>query len=165
MSFITRAILGIFFILLGIISATLHFSATARTEFIEFTLENSLLVLIFGISFFLIGIALLSSLFWIVSRRYYRVRSNDFAISVSEQLLNQSLIPFWASLFPNETVSSELSVHSNKIYITADLPFVPLSQREILIQQIKRDLHEHLEKLIGDQQIFYLSLRFRRNPS
>ena len=153
-------IVALFFILFGVISIILPWSPKLRTDLIEFILENSIALSLFGFGFLVIGLGFLISLYLSSKRQYYYLKTDDDSVLVDEAVIQQYLDSYWKQLFPEQTVYSRISIKKNKIKIAAELPNVSEEERKTLLERIQADIKEILKSVLGYNKECLISLSF-----
>lgn len=154
-------IVAVFFIMLGVIGVIIPWSPGVRTDLIQFILDDSLAISLFGFASIIIGLAIVTNILLNTKRRYYRIRSDKNSIEVDETVIQQYLQAYWKQLFPDSDIPSRLSLKNNKIHIIVDLPPIPYGQQQLLIERIKTDLRSTFAKMLGYHHEFYLSASFQ----
>jgi hypothetical protein len=135
-----------------------------RTDIVEFILDNSIAISLFGFGFMIIGGTMILNLFLNARRRYYHSKVERNFITVDSAVIQHYLQSYWERVFPNQVVPMRLSIKKNKIGITADLPYTPKEEQEEFMLRIKKDLREIFTKIIGYPDDFNLSLSFQSKP-
>lgn len=158
-------IVSLFFILFGIICMMFPWDADIRTAAIQFVLENSLAIVLFGFGMFLIGASVIVNLFQNVRKRYYHVRTDANAISVDENIIQSYLNSYWKNHYPNEEIPYRFTINKNKIHLYADLPYCPKPQQQTEVERIQSELSALLRRSVGLKTDFKLSLSFEREKS
>jgi hypothetical protein len=159
-----RFFIGLFFILLGLIGIILPWSNAVRLAVIQFIQDEPLTLSLFGLSFILIGLALLTHLLMASKRHYYQVRSGDQSVTVDQSVIQQLVEAYWKERFPDRDIPCELRLKKNKIYLTADLPYLAANEQKPFLNQIKRELESHFKQLLGPQAEFNLFVSFQDEP-
>lgn len=154
-------VVAIFFIMIGIICMMLPWSEAVRTDLVQFILEDSLVISLFGIGSLIIGLAIVVNIILGSRRHYYHVKSGSKSVTVDETLIQQYLNTYWGELFPNCSVPNKFSLKSNKIYVAADLPYLPVKEQKALIERVKTDLQDIFKRILGYQNEFHLSISFQ----
>jgi ABC-type multidrug transport system fused ATPase/permease subunit len=149
-----------FFILLGIIALLLPWSAHIRTDMIEFILENSIAISLFGFGFIILGFLIVLSLYLSSKRRYYYVRGGERTVVIDQEIIRHYLQAYWLQKFPNQEIPNRLVLKKNRIRVTADLPFTELKAQKPLIERIKQDLEELFHQMLGYSHQFVLVASF-----
>lgn len=152
---------ALFFIVLGVLSMLLLFSPYVRNSLVQFILENSVMLFLFGFSFLVIGIAIVAHVIIGAQKKHYYIKSNNHSIYISEDVFQEYLDNYWKQLFPNQDVPNQVELKKDKIHITAELPFVPIPEQKKIITRIERDLSELFNRLIGYRKEYILSLSFQ----
>lgn len=153
-------IIALFFILLGILCILLRWMPVMRTELIHFLLENSIAISLFGAAFLAIGSFIVAQIILNSKKRYYEFKIGSHEVAVDEELIHKYLQIYFEELFPNREVPCRLEIHQNKLHVTADLPYVPEEQREILTEKIQIDLKNLFRDKLGYSSEYYLSTSF-----
>jgi hypothetical protein len=155
-------IVGIFFVLLGIICLILPWSAIIRTDMIEFILENSIAISLFGFGFIVIGITIVLNLYIGSKRSTYYVRAGNRSIAIDEEIIQQYLDTYWKQIFPHQDVPTRLILKKNKIRVIADLPQTPFSEQKRFVERIQHDLEDIFSGVLGYSHEFILNLSFQQ---
>ena len=153
-------IIALFFVMLGLIAMILPWSVEARTDLVQFILEGSISLFLFGFVFMAIGLGIVIQIVLAAKKQYYHVRSGSNPVWVDESIIQDYLDNYWKRIFPRSSIPSKLQLKKNKIHVTADLPFIPHGEQKELLEKIKKDIQELLSKILGYQQPFYLSATF-----
>lgn len=154
-------VIGLFFLLLGLIAIILPWSIGLRTDVVLFFLENSIAISLFGFGFFLIGIGMLVNFYLSSRRSSYRLHSKQ-PVVIDQRIMEQYLTSYWKQLFPQQEIPTQLFLRKNRLKITADLPYVPLLEQKPLVEQIEKDLQEIFSNLLGYSESFALALSFAK---
>lgn len=153
--------IALFFILLGIIGIILPWSSSMQSLAVSLILENSLLIFLFGLSFLAIGIATVVNILLNARRRYYHFKVSGQTVSVDTTLIQSYLQKYFKELFPNIDVPFQLEVKKNKLFITADLPYVAKNDQDALLERMRTELRELLSDFLGYKHQFHLSASFQ----
>lgn len=156
---------ALIFILIGIVSFILPWSTGVRTDLVQFILEDSYLIFLLGSVFILLGAITLINLWFNFKRRYYRLKSNNRSVVVDEAIFQQYLDTYWKQLFPENHIPSHVVVGRKKLKITADLPYVPLSEQKNLLNRIQSDLEEMFSDYVGYHRDYLISISFASEKS
>lgn len=159
--YLASFVIAIFFIFFGIISFFLPETEEGLKTLAQFIMQNTWLTYLFGFLFITIGIAILTNIRLNVKKQYYRVKSGKHLTLLDERIFEQYLDTYWKELFPKAEIPSRAHINKNKLYITADLPHIPLSEQKPLLQQIENDLNEILIKYLGYHQEYIISISFQ----
>lgn len=154
-------IVAIFFIMSGVIGTLIPWFPQVRTDVIVFILENSIAIFLFGFCLIVIGMAMVINIVIGSRRRYYHIRSGKNLTSVNQALIEGYLNAYWKNMFPGYEVPNRLSLMNNSIHIAADLPYVAPSQQQVLLDRIKHELHDILNRVLGYRNEFRLNLSFQ----
>jgi len=158
---IVSFVIALFFIALGIMAILVPWSAGLRTDAIEYILANSIAISLFGFGFIVIGGTMVLNLILSSRKKYYYSRVASNFVAVDEAVIQQYLRFYWEQIMPDQDVPTQLTLKKNKIYITADLPFRPVSEQKVLIENIKQDLRNIFTKVLGYPHDFVLSVSFQ----
>lgn len=158
-------IIGIFFILIGIIGIMISLDAGTRTLAIQFILENNISIALFGFAFVVLGFAVVINLFLSFKRRYYKVRCENHALLVDETVIQDYVSSYWKKSYPAFDIPNRLTVKKNKIHIFADLPYMPRSEQKKSLEKIQEDLSDLFNRVLGYHDHFYLSISFQKEKS
>jgi hypothetical protein len=158
---ILNFLFALFFIMLGILGILLPFSASVRIDLIEFLLENSIAIGLFGFGFVIVGATMLGNLY-LNSRRKCLYVSNNPVTAIDEAVLYHYLDAYWKQTFPKEVVPTRLQLRKNRIKIFADLPYTVPEEQSSSIKRIEQDLQDIFKRILGYSQEFILSLTFAK---
>lgn len=153
---------GLIFILMGIMALLVPWSPQVRTSLVDWILQSSLEMWLFGIAFLLIGLYLVIFSLWHSKTRYYNIQIDNPSIQISETVVQDYLSTYWKSLFPLNEIPCSVEMRKRKIAILADLPFIPLDDRPDLIQQIQNDLSEIFREHLGYEQGLDIKVSFQK---
>lgn len=156
---------ALIFIVIGIVSFILPWSPAARTDLVQFILEDSYLIFLLGSVFILLGVLILINLWLNFKRRYYRLKSNNRSVIIDETIFQQYLDTYWSHLFPDTHIPSHVVVGPKKLKITADLPYVPVSEQKALLNRIQNDLEELFGNYVGYHRDYLISISFASEQS
>jgi hypothetical protein len=154
-------VIAIFFIMLGMVSMMIPWFSGVRTDLIQFILEDSLTISLFGLGFLIIGLAIATNVILSMKRRHYYIRSDNRTVSVDETIIEEYLNSYWKQLFPDREIPCHLVLKKNVIYIHTDLPHLPNSQQKLLLDRIKTDLRNMFAKFLGYHREFHLYASFQ----
>ena len=163
--FLFNFVTALIFLLIGVVSFILPWSAGVRTDLVQFILEDSYLIFLLGSLFLLLGVFTLINLWLNFKRRYYHLKSTNRSILVDETIFQQYLDTYWKQLFPNNSIPSHVIVGQKKLKITADLPYVPLSEQKALLNRIQTDLEELFSNYVGYHRDYHISISFASEQS
>lgn len=156
-----NSILALFFLLIGITCILIPWSIDLRATLIQLILEEPLLLSLFGIAFFISGLAIAIHLVLNQRRSSYTVKSGPNWYSVDETVIQQSLTHYWKQLFPNHEVPTQIAIKKQKIRIAIELPYHPPSEQRPLLEKIKDDLTEIFSSKLGYPKNFSLNATFQ----
>lgn len=154
-------IVALFFIMLGVISILLPWLPVMRTHIILFLLENAVAISLFGLAFLAIGVAMVTNIALAAKTRYYEFTVGQNPVKIDEDLIQKYIQLYFQELFLGQEVPCCLAIKHNRIHITADLPAVPLTQRDVLLEKIQQDLKELFSRYLGYHVDYYLSASFQ----
>ena len=154
-------ILALFFIMLGVISVLMPWFPAMRTDLIQFLLENSIAISLFGLAFLTIGIVLVVNIILSTKHHYYEFKVGNHPVRVDEELIQKYLQVYFDEIFPAQEVPCQLTIKQNLIHVTADLPYVPALQRNVLVEKIQQDLKDLFSNQLGYNSNYYLSASFQ----
>lgn len=154
-------ILALFFILVGILNLFLAQSENWLKWLVQFISTNPWLSTLVGILFIAIGIGLLVRIRINSKKQYYEIKAGNHITCLDEKIFEKYLDTYWKELFPKNQVLSSVALRKNQLYITADLPYIPLEEQKTLLQQIENDLNDILIKYLGYHQEYLISINFQ----
>lgn len=153
-------IFALFFLLLGIIGIILPWSPVVRTEVVDFLLSNTVILMLFGFSFFVIGIGALFQVLHGMKRSYTTFKEGHTRVDVSEEVIQDYLLTYFHDLFPYTEVPCQILFNKKKIQIIADLPFVAHAKQKELLKKIESDLSDLFRDILGYRHDLYVSISF-----
>jgi hypothetical protein len=159
--YLASFIIALFFILFGIISFFLPETEEGLRAVSHFLLQNTWLTYLCGFLFITIGIAILANIKLNIKKNYYHIKAGSHLTELDEKIFEQYLDTYWKELFPKLEVPSRAEIKKNKLYISAELPSIPLNEQKTLLQQIEKDLNEILIKYLGYHQEYIISINFK----
>lgn len=152
---------AIFFIMLGIVSILLPWSPMVRSDLIQFILEESISIFLFGFIFIVVGLAIVVYIILGTKRTYYTLKGGTQSVLIDEGVVQDYLDSYWRELFPKAHVPSRLQIKKNRIHLSADLPYIPYSEQGQVLEKVKTDLTEIFGSFLGYKEPFYLSASFQ----
>jgi hypothetical protein len=145
---------GIFFVILPSAPEFKH-------HIIDFLESNSALIQFSGILVATLGLILLISSFFVNRRDHYLVvYDKKGRIVIDEDILEQYVNSYFATLFPGTNYHVYSKIKDEKIHLVADLPSVPDESQKILLETIENDLNRLFSDKLGYKNDFYLSISF-----
>lgn len=157
---ILSVILAAFFGIVGIIGIVIPWSPQIRTDIIQFILEDFIAISLFGFGFLIIGLVIIINLILSTKKRYYYLRSSRQFVALDEAIFQEYISGYWRKIFPNSEVAHRIELKKNKLYISADLPYIPQAQQKLLLEKIRNDLVDLFGKMLGYQGEFFLTTNF-----
>ena len=158
-------IIALFFIMLGVISVLMPWFPSMRADLILFLLENSVVISLFGFAFLTIGVFLVINIILSTKGHYYEFKVGQNTVTIDEDLIQKYLQMYFSELFPTEEVPCRLTIKQNQLHVTADLPYVPPTQRSLLTEKIKQDLKDLFSQQLDYNTDYYLSTSFQSDKS
>jgi hypothetical protein len=158
-------LISIFFILLGVVCLLIMGSPGIRADIIQFILEDSVMIALFGFFLTLIGLAIFVNIILNMKPRFYRLKCNKNPLFISEGVFQEYLNAYWKELFPAQNIASHVQLRKNKIQIHAELPYVPEDQQEKLLKRVENDLSSLFNRTFGYSKDYFLSISFESTPS
>jgi hypothetical protein len=157
-------IFAILFILVGIVGVMIPWSADIRTGLVQFILEDSLAISLFGFAGIVIGLAMAIHVLLNARRQCYHLRSGNKSVTIDETVVKQYVDLYWKQLFPNNDIPNRLAIKNNIIYIHADFPYLPIEQQRPLLERVRQDLKSRFKKSMGYTEDFHLYASFQPEP-
>lgn len=131
---------------------------------LSFLAGNSLLLLLFGLAFLVIGAALALHILLSSRVKYVTLRSGQNAVLISKEVLESYLASYWKELFPNREIPCRLVIKKRKIEVIADLPYMPLEEQKVVLEKIDSDLNGLFRDILGYRDELDLSVSFQNEP-
>jgi hypothetical protein len=142
-------IIGSFFFTIGAFSIILPWSSFLQKVTTQFILEHTLVLSLFGLGFVLIGLSIVIYTLLNTRHRYVHVQIGKNAVILDENIIRQYLETYWQEHFPNTQVSFNLKFKKRALQIIADLPFLPLSEQRVFLEQVKQDFDDLFSRVLG----------------
>lgn len=160
-------VVGSFFFIMGMFSIILPWSSFLQKITVQFILENTLVLSLFGLGFVLVGISIVIYTLLNTRRRYIFIRTGANAITLDENVVRQYLEAYWQEHFPMSHVPFQLTFKKHALQIIADLPFIPVSEQKSFLEGVKHDFGDLFGRLLGFPQDIHLIASFQadQNPS
>jgi hypothetical protein len=155
-------LLACFFLFLGLIILLLPWSTSMQEGFRYFMTIHVWTWSLLGAGFFLIGVSLLTYAFYSLQKTSYTLNIGKHSIEVSEKVLTGYLNNYWQHIFPEKHVASRLVLKQKGIKVSADLPYIELSEQKKLLQKIDNDLAQIFRDLLGYTPAITLRIEFER---
>lgn len=152
---------AIFFLMLGLVAVLLPWSPLVRADIIQFILEDSIAIFLFGFVFIVVGLAIVISILLSTRRSYYRLKGGVQTVLIDEHVIQDYLDTYWKELFPKTTIPNRLQIKKNKIYLSADLPYIPQEEQKAVLERIRNDLTDIFSSFLGYQEPFHLAASFQ----
>lgn len=157
----TSFILGTFFFVSGIFGIILPWSPRLREAFIQFILENTLILSLFGLGFALIGLSIVIYALLSSRRHYTEIRTGSYSVALDENVIRQYLESYWEERFPNSHVSFNLLFKNDSIQIIADLPHLAEDEQKKFLEGVRNDFSELFGGMIGYPNEVHLIANFQ----
>lgn len=159
--YLATFILAIFFIFVGVFCFFIPQTANGITSLVNFILENLWMTYLVAAFFITLGVLMLIHIRLNTKKQYYKIKAGNLLTFLDEKIFEQYLDTYWKELFPKNQIPSAVAIKNNKLFITADLPNIPLSEQKPLLLQIENDLNEMLNKYLGYHQEYIISINFQ----
>lgn len=157
-------ITGIFFFLLGAFGIALPWSPFLQTATTQFILENFLILSLFGLGFFLMGLSIIIYTILSTRRRTIFVRTGTLAVALDENVIHQYLEAYWHEHFPKSHISFNITCKKNVIQIAADLPYMPMDEQKLFLDGVKDDFSDLFSRVLGYPYDVHLIASFESKP-
>lgn len=153
-------VIALFFMLIGIVGILIPWSINIRTLLTQFIFEDALAISLFGFTFFVIGLAIVTYVLLNAKRHHYKISSEKGSTTVDDAVIQEYLSSYWKQLFPKNDIPCHLILKENKIHIAVDLPYLPIQEQKPLLEKIRKDLIGIFAKVLGYKDEFFLSASF-----
>ena len=154
-------VIALFFLMIGVVVALIPLSSEIRTDIVSFILEDSTILLIFGVPCLLIGIGILFNAILGLKRHSYYIKSKNLLVRIDEGVVQDYLDTYWKQLFPNQEVANKVSIRRSKVYIVADLPYMPVPDQKATLERIQNDLDDVFSQTLGYHKEYFLDISFK----
>ncbi|MGK5595088.1 MAG: hypothetical protein ACSNEK_07005 [Parachlamydiaceae bacterium] len=158
-SFITF-ITAIFLSVLGFGAILASLFTGIRSHIATFILANPMLLFLFGLALFVCGIALVTYILLSCKRKYVTISPGTNEVLISETLVLEYLKTYWQQLFPENEVTTHLTIKKNKITITANLPAISFEEQRPLLQRIENEISYLFREILGYQKEIEIVISF-----
>lgn len=158
-------IIGSFFFILGAFAVILPWSPYLQNVTIQFILENTLVLSLFGFGFALIGLSIIIHTLLKTRHRYIQIRTGDLGVILDENIIHQYLETYWQKLFPTTQIPFRLNFKKHSLQIIVDLPSLPHMEQKSLLEQIKQDFSDLFGRTLGYPYDVHLIASFQADPS
>lgn len=156
--------IAFFFILLGFIGIILPWSTGMQNITVNFILNNSILIFLFGFCALLIGAITAINILFNMRRQYYYFKVGSQTVSVDSTVIQTYLQKYLKELFPAIDVPYQLQLKKNKIHVVIDLPYIEPSQQNATLERLQSELRDLFQSLLGYRHQFHLSASFQSAP-
>ncbi|MCP5508296.1 MAG: hypothetical protein H7A37_08385 [Chlamydiales bacterium] len=127
---IVSFVVALFFILFGVVATLLPWIPAIRTEVVQFLLESSFLIFLFGVGLVFIGVAIIASVLINTKHRRYVLRRGSRSVFIDENVIDGYLRTYWKRIFPRAEIPHHIVIKRNKIFVSADLPIIAEEDQE-----------------------------------
>lgn len=155
-------LVALFFIVLGALAMMLQWSTHVSSSVIDFILNNTTTLFLFGFVAVVIGVALTINIAQSAFTHYYRIRSTDNPVILSDALIYDYLNSYWKELLPYAEVPCRILLKKHRIQIVADLPYFPVKEQKELLKRIEQDLLDLFRGVLGFRDELDLSISFKK---
>lgn len=156
-----RFILGLFFFLMGLIGIALPWSEFLKTATLQFIVEETLMISLFGLGFALIGLSILVYAILHIRHRYIQIRLGPKAFTIDEDIIHQYLTSYWKEHFPKQYVPSHLMITKESLQIVSDLPFISEEKQMVFLEQVRKDFDDIFGRILGYTHEIHLIVSFQ----
>lgn len=154
-------LVALFFILFGVICLIFPWSEAMKSAVMDFIQHSSIAIAWMGLVVLTIGVVRLIYVALGMKPAYYRVKTDAKAIWIDEAIIQEYADNYWRSQFPAGTVANRVAVKKNKIFLSADLPYVPSQEQKAMLHKFQKDLADLLSLILGYKHSFTLSVTFQ----
>lgn len=146
--FLISIIVGLFFLLLGIVAMAIPVSETMRRIVISLINNQTYLFLLFGLGFFIVGLSIIISAFIRKKRRYNHIQINGGEVTIDEAVVQQYLQAYWKEHF-QVPIPSTVTIKKHAIQIVADFPYLPIEEQRTFLERLQKDFVHLFGKTLG----------------
>jgi hypothetical protein len=114
-----------------------------------------------GLAVLAVGVARLFYISAALKPAYYHFKTDSKAVWIDETIIQDYVDNYWRTLFPKGTVANRVSLKNNKIFLSAELPYVPSHQQKDMIHKIQTELSDLFSLMFGYKNSFTLSATFQ----
>lgn len=158
-------LLALFFLLLGSFCLLFVTVAELRDLSIQYLLNFPLILLLFGVSFLIVGLAMAIHLFFNSRKKIYTVNNNPkLRVDVNQVIIEKTVLHYLESHYPAREIPVFIKRKKGLINIYAELPFEPEQERESIVAEMDSELQTIFIKVIGatDKISFQASFQERK---
>ena len=154
----------IFFSLLlvsaGLCLALMPWLPTLQALLLQLTEASPMSSFFAGFSLVLLGFSLLSLAVYLHRQRPLVLRMGPRSIEVNTQVINRYVAHYWKQVFPEQPVTTAVTLKGRELHIDAELPDTPLENQRRILQRAEHDLIELFAKVLDYHKDFVLSVHF-----
>lgn len=161
-SSLVKFVIAIFFVLIGTIGLFIPWSVSMRTTLVQFFLEDSLAISLFGFAFVVLGVFVIANVIIDHRHKYYVTKWENSQTDIDENLIRDYLLAYMKELFPHSDIPTHLNIKKNRFYIFIDFPYYPAEEQRDLIDKVKNDLSYLFSSKLGYHESVKLSATFRK---
>jgi|GEM_PF-2228356 len=148
-SFMMSFFIGSFFLVSGVLSIILAWSALMQNMTTQLILERPFALSLIGFALTLIGLSIVTRTLLKTRHRYVQVQIGKLGIFLDENVIHQYLETYWQKQFPNSSVRFNLGLKRHSLQIIAHLPFLPLPEQKVFLERVKQDFSDLFGRVLG----------------
>ena len=158
---LVKLVVALFFVLIGTIGLFIPWSVVLRTNLVQFLLEDSLAISLFGFTFIVLGIFVIANIIINSRIKRYVMKGEGGLTEIDESVIHEYIVTYLKQQFPSRDIPVQINIKNNQIYLFIEFPTHPRDEQQKLLERIKDDLSKLLSSKLGYRNDFRLSASFR----
>lgn len=136
-------------LLLGGLCLLLPWQEATAKQMLHVFLNHRFVLSLFGFSFVLLSLVVLTDAVRASKRQYYTFTLGKLEAKIDAAAIKQAIEIYLSKIFFEQEAYCEIEIKSNALFVTLDLPHVPTSEREAILEKIQTELSDLLEHQFG----------------
>ena len=158
---LVKLVVALFFVLIGTIGLFIPWSVVLRTNLVQFLLEDSLAISLFGFTFIVLGIFVIANIIINSRIKRYVMKGEGGLTEIDESVIHEYIVTYLKQQFPSRDIPVQINIKNNQIYFFIEFPTHPRDEQQKLLEKVKDDLSKLLSSKLGYRNDFRLSASFR----
>ena len=158
---LVKLVVALFFVLIGTIGLFIPWSVVLRTNLVQFLLEDSLAISLFGFTFIVLGIFVIANIIINSRIKRYVMKGEGGLTEIDESVIHEYIVTYLKQQFPSRDIPVQINIKNNQIYLFIEFPTHPRDEQQKLLEKVKDDLSKLLSSKLGYRNDFRLSASFR----
>lgn len=128
-------VIGFFFFVIGIFSILLPWSPLLKSLSIQFLLEKTLVLSLFGLGLTLTGLSIVIYTLLRSRRKYVTIRTGEHAVTLDENVVRQYLENYWQEQFPQFQIPFHLNFKKDLSKLLPTFLFFPFRNKKHVLKK------------------------------